>query len=184
MCAGFTLVGEKLLQFNVMSYCKIVIFRDGKAAEDIEFRNAWGGAARIWESLFERYLKNPDIPYDSWLFGNQQLLWDLAKRQTLPIYERAVHASTFDRAYVRQVNFSRFCTDLRAFDAAFPAGTKISHLQAWADAIEKLNAEAIGFHGTSVSEDLWRKYDEAKDESIATPLSEGWEIYEWLNTSY
>jgi hypothetical protein len=100
------------------------------------------------------------------------------------MHERAVHASTFDHAYIRRENFPRFCADLRAFDAVYPSvGAKVNHLPAWADAIEKLDAEAVGFHGTSVSENPWRKYDEAKDETFAVPLSEGWEIYDWLDAN-
>lgn len=169
--------------FDFMSYCQLIIFKDGKPSYGIEYRNAWGGAARIWDALFEKHLKNPNIPYHSWISGDQQPLWDLAKRETLPMHERAVHASTFDHAYVRRENFPRFCADLRAFDAAYPSGPKVSHLSAWADALEKLDAEAIGFYGTSVAENPWMKYDEAKDESIPVPLSDGWELYDWLDKS-
>lgn len=165
-----------------MSYCEIIIFKDGKPTGGIEYRNSWGGAARIWDALFEKYLKDPAIPYHTWVSGDHQPLWDLAKRKTLPEHERAVHASTFDHAYISQTNFPRFCTNLRTFDQAFPKGQKVSHLQAWADTIEKLDAdvEAVGFYGTSVAENPWMKYDKGKDETVAVPLSEGWEIYDWL----
>ena len=66
-------------------------------------------------------LKDPKIPYDTWLSGGEraQALWDLTKREDLTTYERAVHISTFDRAFVLRKDFARFCADLRAF--AIPA---------------------------------------------------------------
>ncbi len=165
-----------------MSYCAIIVFKDGVASGSIEFRNAWGGAARIWDALFEKYLKNPAIPYHSWISCDQQSLWDLAKREKLLPFERAVHASTFDLAYIRRANFGRFCGDLLLFDAAYPCiGSTANHLPAWVDAIMELKAEAVGFHGTSVAENPWRKYDEDKDETIPIPLCSGWEVYDWLD---
>ena len=35
-----------------MSYCAIIPFNDGKPCGDVKFPNAWGGAARIWDSLY------------------------------------------------------------------------------------------------------------------------------------
>jgi hypothetical protein len=164
-----------------MSRCAIITFRGGKADAQIEFHNAWLGAARIWDALYDKYLKNPTVPYDSWLFGlrdNQHRLWDLVNRTDLPIHERIVHASTLDLAYINKEHFPEFCADLRKFDSAFPS--ECSHLTAWADAIEKLDCEAIGFWGTSVGENPWCHFNEEKDEAELVPLSSGWEIYDTL----
>ncbi len=51
----------------MMSYCAIIPFKDGKPESRVEFRNAWGGAAYIWDCLFKKHLKDPAIPHDSWL---------------------------------------------------------------------------------------------------------------------
>lgn len=165
-----------------MSYCAIIPFRDGRPRLDncLEFRNAWGGAARIWDALFEKYLKNRNILWHSWISSDQQALWDLVKRKELPLHERAVHASTLDLAYIRRENFRRFCADLLTFEEAFPVGPKISHLPAWAEAISKIDAEAVGFYGTSVAENPWFCYDEDTNQTVAVPLDEGWEIYTYL----
>lgn len=149
----------------------------------IKFGNAWRGVARIWDALFNKYLKDPSKQCHSWITEkNQQPLWDLVTLDSLPLYERAVHASTLDLAYIRRNNFPLFCADLRAFDIAFPVDYP-SHLSAWASAIEKLDSEAIGFHGTSVAENPWLKFDEEKDQTIPVPLSQGWEIYDYLGAS-
>lgn len=163
-----------------MSYCAIISFKDGLPQKGIEFRNAWGGAARIWDALFERYLKNPNIPYHMWLTDKGNSLWPLAKRHDLPMFERAVHASTFDLAYVGKEHFSRFSNDLRAFAERYPAGNKVDHLIAWSDVIEHSDAEAVGFHGTSVAENPWCNYDDETDEMIPVSLAEGFEVYDWL----
>ena len=163
-----------------MSYCQIITFKDGLPHRDIEYSNAWGGAARIWSSLFDAYLKNPAIPYHSWLSDQGNALWPLAKRSDLPMFERAVHASTFDVGYVRREHFLQFAADVRAFVAKYPVPGKVDHLPAWADAIEASDAEAVGFRGTSVAETPWFRYDEEKDEEIPKPMSEGFEVYDWL----
>ena len=171
-----------------MSYCSLIWFRDGKPFAENEYRNAWGGAAKIWSDLFDTYLKRQSVPYDSWLMrcaGNDTSLWDLAKRQDLPLFERAVHASTFDRAIVRREHFQKFVCHLREFVAKYPSNEKVDHLSAWADAIETSDAEAVGFYGTSVSENLWYQFDEENDESIPYDLNTGdehFEVYDWLES--
>ena len=135
-----------------MSYCQIVRFgADGKMREEgPEFRNAWGGAARIWGSLFDAYLKNGE--HDSWM-RRQQDLWALQDDARLDESERRVLLSTFDRAIIRRDNFAAFAADLRSFVAKHPVPEdSIDHLKAWATWIENSEDAAIGFYGTSVAE--------------------------------
>ena len=153
-----------------MSYCSIVpIYKNDRHMPEVEFTNSWGGAARIWSSLFDKYLKNPEIPYDSWM-GRSEDLWALAKRKDLDMCERVVHVSTFDRAYIRRDNFKRFAEDLRAFVAKNPAYGKVCHLLAWAGYIEKCKTYAIGFMATSCGENLWEN----------SKLKDGFEVYKWI----
>ncbi len=169
-----------------MGYCEIIPFKDGNPQTGIEFHNPWRGAARVWDALFERYLKNPEIPYHSWLSSYSKDkgsdLWDLAKSERLQLFERACHAFTFDLAYVRRENFGRFVADLRAFDRQYPVDYP-SHLSAWAELLETLDAEAVGLYGTSVSRNPWYEYDEEKDETTPRVLADGFEIYDWLAES-
>lgn len=166
-----------------MSYSQLIPFVDGKPSRGAEFRNAWGGPARIWDALFDRYLKDPNIPYHNWLGKNADALWPLAKRSDLPRFERAVHAFTFDRAYVRRDHFPLLVADLRAFVARYPVADRVDHLGAWADAIQALDAEAVGLYGTSVAENIWWEYDEDKDASIPYGLADGFEVYDWITTN-
>ncbi len=171
-----------------MSYTKLITFKDGKADGGVEYRNAWGGAARIWTALFDAYVPKKH-EHDSWLAnnGNDQRLWDLANREYLPIFERAVHAFTFDHFYVRNEHFKRFAADLRAFVEKYPAGNTVDHLPAWAKWLDENNSvEAVGLYGTSVSENVWYRQKtcptcgHSTDETESVPLSEGTEVYDWL----
>jgi len=162
-----------------MSYCEIIIFKDGVMADSIEFRNSWCGAARIWNALWDKYVKDPNIPYHSWINAQeQQKLWDLCQRKDLADFELSVHLSTMDHVYVSRKNFFRFAADLEQFDKTYPAEMAYNHLKSWASIIPNLDCEAIGFRGTSVSENPWNVYDEKTDSMIKYPLSEGWEVYE------
>jgi len=166
-----------------VSYCQIVEFRNGKATYGPEFRNAWGGAAFIWDALFNKYIKDPMREYHTWV-TDEKPLWALAKRKDLPMFERVALAATFDWALVMWVNFKTFASDIRTFVAAHPEGNKVCHLSQWADFIEKSDADAIGFHHTSVSENPWFTLDEEKEEDVPYDISTGeehWDIYSELN---
>jgi len=171
-----------------MSYTELIIFKDGKADGGVEYRNAWGGSARIWDALFKAYVpKNHE--YDSWLAnnGDDKRLWDLATRADLPIFERAVHAFTFDHFYVRKDNFRRLAADLQSFVAKYPADGRVDHLPSWVKWLEENgDKEAVGLYGTSVAENGWYRAKTCPtcgneiDEREPVPLAEGTEVYDWL----
>jgi len=170
-----------------MSYCSIIVFNDGKPDDEIEFKNSYGGAAFVFDVLYNNYLKDPSIPYDHWLSGAREdncRLWDLAKRQDIPLFERAVHASQFDWAMVRQEHFKQLAQHFRQFVEKYkPDSNRVCHLPAWAHFLESCDAEAIGFYGTSVSENLWCRWDGELDESVPYDLNAGdkhFEVYDWL----
>lgn len=142
-----------------MSYCAVLTFKDGSPDIVKEFSNAWGGHAFIWDALFDKYLKKHD--YDTWLSNvnagkADSPLWGLAARPDLSLVERAVHIATFDRAIVKQENLQKMADDFRAFRELFLNKKVECHLDEWAEFIdENLDAEAIGFYGTSVAENPW-----------------------------
>lgn len=172
-----------------MSRCEIILFKDGKAHSDIEYSNSWGGAAYIWDSIYNEYLKDnsPLGEYDSWLIGMRrygQAFWDLAKNETLPDFMRAAHASQFDMAMVKKENYNKFAQHLRQFAARFPVNANtVCHLPTWANDIEKLECDAIGFYPTSVGEWLWSEWDDDADEEVMYNYLEGnkhFFLYEYL----
>jgi hypothetical protein len=176
-----------------VSYCEVIGFKNGVPGESKEFRNAWGGAAYIWDALYEKYLKDPSKPYDSWLGStgrDDRRLWDLARREDIPEFMRAVHVSTFDHAIVRAENLPKFCGHLREFAQHFGKerghGAVVCHLPGWADYIETLaDVEAVGFYGTSCGENLWRGWDGEKDEPVPYDLgkrTDHYDVYDFLTT--
>ena len=40
---------------------------------------------------------------------------------------------------------------------------------------------AVRTHGTSVAGNPWKPFDADKDETTLIPLSQGFEVYDWLN---
>lgn len=172
-----------------MSYTELIPFIDGKPIPGIEFRNAWGGSARIWSSLFDAHVIKQH-QYDSWLSnnGNDQRLWDIAKREDVPLFARTVHAFTFDRFYVRRDNFEAFACALDSFVKHYPVVGKVDHLPKWREYFSNADCDAVGVYGTSVSENPWyRQKDcphcgQSTDETEPVPLSEGTEVYEWIES--
>lgn len=170
-----------------MSYCAIIEFRNGVADTSTRYGNSWGGAARIWSSLYDLYLKNPLIEYDNWLSSitkpGDRRLWDLVDDNRLFEFEKAVHYATFDNFIVRRENFHRIAGHHREFARAHVYGGE-DHLPAWALLIEKSDADAVGFHHTSVIENPWCSYNE-KDEAVPYDLRTGdkhHEVYDELDS--
>lgn len=170
-----------------MSSTSLVVFNNGVAARWIEYQNSWGGAARIWSSLFDAYIPKRH-EYDSWMAsGGADLLWPLASQASISLPERAVLAFTFDRFYVRRKNFARLAADLRAFVERFPVVQKVDHLPAWAKWLDDPgDAEAVALYASSCGEDLWERpktcphCKQDTDEYEPVPLTEGCEVYDWI----
>ncbi len=162
-----------------MSRTALIKINDRRMCGEIEYINAWGGAARIWTALFNKYLKDPNREYHSWItdYPNNRL-WELSENKSLTVFERAVHIFTFDNAYVKKDNFNRFADDLRTFAETYPYPGKVDHLPSWADEIEKLDCEAVGLYATSVSDNPFRKYDSDKDEIVDVLIEECDEVYD------
>lgn len=155
-----------------MSYCELIEFREGKPADSLECRNAWGGMAFIFSALFDVYCKDPNIQYDTWLTKPDRV-WKLANKPEIPVHLRAVLCSTFDYAVVYRADFKRYAADLRTFAAWAGTRNTVCHLLTWADFVEKSDAEAIGHYATSVGDNLWHTHDDETDSTIPYDLTTG-----------
>lgn len=168
-----------------MSYCEIVTFERNKAVTAAEYGNSHGGQPRIWDCLYNKYVKDHRKEHDSWLFGNTKALWALADRKDLPLFERAVMAFTFDYATVEKANFKRFAGHLREFVTAYPVPGRVDHLPSWAKFFDECTSKAIGLYGTSLSDNPWFEWDEKKERDVPYNLKSGtkhFEIYEDLES--
>lgn len=165
-----------------MSYTSLLFFENGVQSKEVEYRNSWGGSAMIFAALYDKYCKDPDNPYDSWLgIKNSEKLWALQSDDRLPLFEKAVLCFTFDLFYVGKEHFADIVVHMGEFLKANPVPDgHVNHLPAWIQAIRDSDAEAVAVYGTSVSENLWNRYDGDSDEMKLTPLSEGHELYEFL----
>jgi hypothetical protein len=173
-----------------MSHTTLYEFRDGLPKAAAEYKNAWGSAAFVWTAMYDRYLKDPLDEYDSWLVSASKPdcpLWDLPRsdKASLQLFERAVLASTFDRAIVIRRNFELFATHLRKFVAEYRKADGACHLLDWADFVSISVADAIGFHQTSGGDDPWFEIGEA-GELVPYNIRNGrnhFEVYAWLKVN-
>jgi len=115
-----------------------------------------GGHARIWSAICAKYLRADG----NWMAAMPQI-FPLLKGEILKPFEKSVLLATADYALVK--DFKRFAADLRSFAAEHPV-EGVSHLTAWADHLDSCEAEMIGFHSTSVAENLWEDYDLSGDK--------------------
>ncbi len=147
-----------------MSYCQIItINKDHEFGVFETFRNAYGGAAFIWNVLCDEFL-----PGHIWIMGNNDKLWNLCEDLRLDAFEREVLLSTFDYAIIKRENFTKMAESFERFILKYPSKSNIiCHLDKWGDAFQWLSAknDLIGacFYHMSVSENVWAEYDLTKE---------------------
>lgn len=157
---------------DYMSSTRLIQFRNGIADDCMEYRNSWGGASRIWDSIWSKY-GTPKHEYDNWLTAaTDGRLWKLWETEEFSESEKLVYLFTCDNALVAKEDFAKLAIALRDFAAKYPP-KGVCHLGAWADFLEASTAEAIGLHATTVTENPWFGWDEEKDESEPYDITKG-----------
>jgi hypothetical protein len=161
-----------------MSYTEIFGFKNGKVAVQEEIKNSFRGAMAVWTILDKTYLPpyyakwDPTKPMSraSAMFDQDAMkeVWGLANDKKVPIDERLVMASTFDKVLVKHENLPKLIEAFRNFDEAYPEQSSIGEqadiLQALYDDEE---IDAVGWNQTSVNGDHWGNigdYDEETEE--------------------
>ena len=144
-----------------MSYCELKIIKNNKVETHKEYRNSHGGAAFIWSAVYDRFAKDPNIEYDSWLM-NSDKLWPLWKDERLPRYMQLVLGSTYDRVIIKFENLVEMSEYFIQFVQEFGMNRKVCHLLEWAGELTKIastetaeSCQGVCFYQTSVSEDPW-----------------------------
>ena len=136
-----------------MSYTTVKAVWPGEKAEDFEeLYNARASAPIIWNDMAGEYLG-----HEGYLNSDKlDLLWPLYMHLGIPLHIRAVLVMTYDRAMVYKRDYARAAADIRAYLADFPGKGGINHWPRIAEIFESNpDVPAIGFHMTSVSEDLF-----------------------------
>lgn len=175
-----------------MSYMEFKMAKkDGEVMTLTTYKNAFGGVPFIWEEIFNKYLKNPQIPYDSWMQDRGKRLWEAPKDENIPRWLRVILLATFDRAIIEYNKLPGIAALYRHFITIFPPKSGVCHLPEWASMCESVYTQetentcsGVCFYGGSGSADLWeihdneletcRPYDLSKDE-------EHWFVYEEMN---
>jgi hypothetical protein len=142
-----------------------------------EYGNSWGGAAFVWNALVEKYW--PLQPgQKSWersvgMGGDMKPLWALRSVRDVPVPERVVLISTFDRVMVKREDLLWTADCFDTFKDAFHTDHKIvCSLGAQAIDLRALAADkkvyAVCWQQTSVAEDQWYDNVRRKPYNIKT----------------
>jgi len=173
-----------------MSYTELVGFKEGKPELSEEIRNAFRGAMAIWTILDETHLPpyyaswDPDkrISRASAMMDPNAIkeVWALANDEKVPIDERLVLGTTFDKVLVKRENLPRLIEAFKNFEKKYPDQSSISEQTVILETFfEDENVMAVGWNQTSVSDDAWSVYEE--DEQIPYDINtmEGhWFLFE------
>ncbi len=155
-----------------MTTTSLVEFVNGVADAQYEFQNSWGGAARIWGSLFSKYIPKQH-EYDNWMqAAEDKRLWGICKDPRLSDAERIVYAFSMDNALVKKEDFAAMAKALREFVEQNPR-EGICHLEAFAKVFDESQGDAIGLHATSICENPWIEWSEELDESVPYDIAKG-----------
>lgn len=152
-----------------MSRTTILSIWPFRRIEDLmELRNSWGFAPVIWGALSKEYLG-----HEMRLGEDMEELWQLYKRDDIPLSHRAVLCMTFDNAYISSRNYKEAAAHIDQFLKDFPTTLgRVNHWPEIACMFEKVpDCPAIGFHATSVSE---RPFQGHWNECI-----EDYETFDW-----
>jgi len=156
-----------------VSYCALVPFRDHLAeTDDVEFRNAHGCTALIWDALCKRYGVWDRYGYqgpEAW-----SILWKRANpkhERPLPLepWEQFVLSFTYDWALTRREHLNELADALAKFSEVHGDARYVNHLPAIADRLRELakdeTVEAVGLYGMSCGDSLWSVRNPETEES-------------------
>jgi len=162
-----------------MSYCSLKVAHKRCVKTYQRFQNSWGGHAYIWDSIYKKYLKDPDKPdwQDNWLImasKHDSKLWHTHEDLSIPQWIRTILVSTWDWSITERDKLPKYAGYLRRFCDVFPSGENAAnHLPSWAREIETIYKEKPGcvgicYHATSVSNDVWDGYNPSTGEHFLT----------------
>ncbi len=169
-----------------MSYSQLVVFRDGIAECDEEYRNSHGTVTVIWDALLQKYehLVCPDKPFMSpptcGILGGWEKLWSVHAEGKLPLrpWEEMALQWSYDNALVHACDAHHLARALERFeDAHVVTARRVCHLSAIAKRMRELSDDeavtAFGIHATSVCENPWFDHDSETGESAPYSTKSG-----------
>ena len=137
-----------------MSYVEIFKFdKNGNPQSIAKIKNSWRGAMAVWNILGKKYCGHSASPFD---LSAMKRIWNLADDEHVPMDERIVLCTTFDKCLIRKNDIPRVVSAFRIFEGE-------ASLKEQADVLEELitdnNCIAVGWHQNSTSCEQWFSYN-------------------------
>jgi len=153
-----------------MSYTEMFKVSEAGLVEEVaDFHNSWRGAMLVWDNMAYLYLGQ----HAGLLMARDAIdpVWDLAKRQDIPLAHRIVLMSTFDRVMVRRENLDRVIEAIETYAETFDPGTLLLQVKKLRELRNDRDCQAVCWNQTSECADAWwidegeegRPYDTARD---------------------
>jgi hypothetical protein len=156
-----------------MSYTEMFKVPESGEIESVaDFENAFRSAWRVWSEMAEAYL-GQDAGHMI-LDKNMQPVWDLWKREDVPLDHRIVMAFTFDNVMVRRENFVRLAEAMEEFAKRFGPGTLLEQALELRRLADDETAYAVCWNQTSVNVDTWY----VRDETLSEDEDEQYRMYD------
>lgn len=145
-----------------MSSCEIYAVKtNGEVSYYDRAKNAWGGAMHIWQTLAKKHIGDGFS-----FFADMKPVWNLADNESVPMHERIVLASTFDKAIAKKDFLPTLIEAFEEFAAEFPTPTLEKEIEILKTMQDDPEVIGVCWNQTSVNGDPWSVYDEDNDDSI------------------
>jgi len=146
-----------------MSYTTLFkVPKSGEIEDYAEFKNAFRGAFNVWSEMAKAFLCMEDLPMSR--DGGMKQVWDLAQSENVPLNDRIVMASTFDRVMVKREHLFLVAAAMDDFANRYDPG----HLPEQAKKLRELAKDescfAVCWRQTSVTADMWMEQTGEIDE--------------------
>lgn len=151
-----------------MSYSELIVFRNGLAEADSEYRNSHGTVTVVWDALLRKYEELIYPEQASGIRGGWEKLWSVHKETPLPLrqWEWIALQWSYDNALVRAPDLHAVADALDRFeDAHVITARRVCHLGAIATRMRELEGvDAVGLYATSVGDNPWSVYEPPENE--------------------
>lgn len=177
-----------------MSYTEIFAFKNGKSKLAEEVNNAFRGAMAIWGEMEKQHLSPIYASWDatkqisrasSMDQGKMKEIWNMASDKNIPLDERLVLSTTFDKVLVKRENLPRLIEAFKNFENTYKEKTSLPEQTSILEAfLDDEDVMAVGWNQTSVNGDNWNNfggYDEDEGEPIPydiNSMSEHWFLFD------
>ncbi len=149
-----------------MSYTTLFKVPESGEIEDYaDINNSLRGAFSVWSEMAKVYLGMEYLPMSGNRDERMQLVWDLSKSERVPLNDRIVMASTFDRVMFKREHLLTTATAMDDFGNRHDPG----HLPEQARKLRELAQDescfAVCWRQTSVTSDMWMEHTGELDEN-------------------